>query len=310
MTADRPFRHRAYGLSIDSSFALPGVPTAERTERDPDLTIGWSLPEAAAPETLTIMIPAAYAGAPAFGIRGDGAHALIWDGEIAILISSDIRAMQVYCRAEKLEFVPTLVVGIALGYVLHLRGVLCLHAAVFGDAEQAIAVMGNSGSGKSSLAAAMVRGGAKFYSDDLAAVTQTPDGGHRVFQGGLGLRVYPDSAAELLAGDEALEPVPYLNKSLWNLTGQRLPAAPPRLAALYWLEPSPAGTRPQVSPPMPLRDALRHVVRAWYPPYCRRLLSRQRLDQMRRLAEAVPLHIIRYEKSWDTLPPLLELLPR
>jgi hypothetical protein len=65
-----------------------------------------------------------------------------------------------------------------------------------------------------------------------------------------------------------------------------------------------------VSPPRPPREALPRIIRAWYPPNCPRLMSRERLEQMRQLALTVPLHVIRYEKCWANLPPLLELLSR
>lgn len=309
MTAERVFHHRVYGLSVDSMFALPGAAVAEASDSPADLTITWSLPETEIADRLTIAMPPTHAGAPALGIDKDGSHVLIWRGEMVIAVSADARSMRIYSRSEKLDYLPTVVMGIALGLVLHLRDVLCLHAAVLGKDDRAIAVMGHSGSGKSSLAAAMVREGATFYSDDLAAIA--PGGSaYRVHLGSMGLRINPDSVAALLGDAPPLSPVPYLNKSLWDLTGQSLPAEPPRLAALYWLEPSPPGEGHSVSPPLPARDALRQLIHAWYPPYCRRLLSRARLDQMRRLAEAAPLHVVSYEKRWDALPRLLELLPR
>jgi hypothetical protein len=310
MTAAPMFRHHLYGLSIDSVFALPGAPVAARKDDHADLTITWSLPDTERDPPLTVTLPAECSGAPAFGIAQDGSHALIWDGAIAMLVSPDTRSLHVICRVEKLEFVPTVIVGIALGFVLHLRNVLCLHATVLGHAGRTIAVMGDSGSGKSSVAAAMVRGGAQFYSDDLAAVTHADDGSYRVQHGCMGLRIYADSATALLDGDYPFDRVPYLEKSLWDLSGQTLEPSPPRLDALYWLEVAAPGEGLDVSPQRPPREALPRIIRAWYPPNCPRLMNRERLDQMRQLALTVPLHVIRYEKCWANLPPLLELLSR
>lgn len=307
MTADPAFRHRLYGLSIDSVFALPGAPAATHETGQADLTVTWSAPETDAALPLTITQPAERRGAPAFAIAEDGSHAILWDGEITFLVSPDARSLHVICQPKKHEFVPTVIVGIALGFVLHLRGVLCLHASVLAYAGRTIAVMGDSGSGKSTLAAALVREGARFYSDDLAALAWSGED-HRVHYGCLGLRMCADSASALLNGDQAFGHVPWLDKSLWDLSGQALEPAPPRLDALYWLDT--AGEGVSVSEPLPPREALRRIVHGWYPPNCLRLMTRERLEQMRVLALNVPLHVIGCEKQWSNLPVLLELLSR
>jgi hypothetical protein len=55
-------------------------------------------------------------------------------------------------------------------------------------------------------------------------------------------------------------------------------------------------------------EALPRLIGAWYPPHCSRLLTNRRLAQMARLAEAVPVRIVRYQQRWENLPRLLELL--
>jgi Serine kinase of the HPr protein, regulates carbohydrate metabolism len=58
--------------------------------------------------------------------------------------------------------------GSALGFVLRLRGIACLHGSAVAIAGDAVAVLGPSGSGKSTTAAAFARSGYAVLSDDLA----------------------------------------------------------------------------------------------------------------------------------------------
>ncbi len=301
------FRYRLYGLAIDSCFPLPGAPTAQHAEKNNDLTITWSPHAAVLDGPMNIKLSSRHPGAPTISVTDDGTHVLFWKDEIALLVSPDVRSLQVVCREEKLPFAPALIVGMALGFVLHLHDVLCLHGTVLGRSGHTIVVMGDSGSGKSSLAAAMVRAGATFYSDDVAAINHTR-GKYTVLHGCMGLRLCSDSALALLNEKPSLETVPYLNKLLWDLSTQMLPQEPPKLDALYWLAPSESARKVEASPPLPSGKALQQLIGAWYPPYCSRLLNSRRLAQMAQLVEAIPVRIIRYKKRWDNLPHLLELL--
>jgi hypothetical protein len=60
--------------------------------------------------------------------------------------------------------------GSVLGAVLHQRGVLPLHASAVSDGERAILFAGESGHGKSTLAAAMIDAGYRLLADDVTAV--------------------------------------------------------------------------------------------------------------------------------------------
>ena len=307
MTVDSMFQYHLYGLWIDSVLALPGAPIQVRKDRDADLTILWSPLHAGGDPEVAITIPAAGPGDIAFGVAPDGSHAMLWEGEITMLISPHADLLRVYCGEKKLEYVPTVLVGVALGFVLQLRNTLCLHATVLGSSGHTIAIMGDSGSGKSSAATALVRSGARLYSDDVAAIELAPDGRCHVQHGCMGLRLCADSAAALLDSRHPLEAVPYLGKLLWNLSGQGLDSAPPRLDALYWLDSTDSSHGLEVSAPLGPREALGYVLRSWYPPQSRHLMNSQRLEQMHRLILALPIHVIRYEKRWDNLPLLQEL---
>jgi hypothetical protein len=69
--------------------------------------------------------------------------------------------------------VPFLV-GPGLGIALRLRGTICLHAAAALAPAGAVAIMGDSGAGKSTTVAALVSAGWPLLCDDIAAIDNAP----------------------------------------------------------------------------------------------------------------------------------------
>jgi hypothetical protein len=64
--------------------------------------------------------------------------------------------------------------GLAMGLLLHQRGLLVLHASVVNVGGGAVAFLGFSGDGKSTTAAALLERGHGVVSDDAAAIQITP----------------------------------------------------------------------------------------------------------------------------------------
>jgi len=101
-----------------------------------------------------------------------------------------IIAVQPALGAEPFEF-ETILLGTVAGIVLHLRSLLPLHASCVVLGGRAIAFSGPCASGKSALAAALVRRGALLLSDDLLV---SGDSGQSVqaVTGTTQLRLWPD----------------------------------------------------------------------------------------------------------------------
>jgi hypothetical protein len=302
-------RHHLYGLSIESAFPLPGAPAVSRFDCPPDLTFTWEPESAWDPAPWRITLAAASSAYPDIGTADDGSACLVWNN-LRFIISSQRDRVRVISREAKLEYAPTVVVGFVLGYILYLRGVLCLHGSVLEREGQAFAVLGEGGAGKSTVAAALVQRGVALVSDDLVVISRTPER-VQVEPGCAGMRL--DSiAAEQVLGSSELPRVPYLNKLLWDFSGRpdapdtRYCRRPTPLSRMYILQNGNEAKELSIGPVLSPTDALRYFITAWYPPGHLRLLSQDLLRDLGALAAAVPLRVIRYAKNWEQLSRLIE----
>jgi hypothetical protein len=180
-------------------------------------------------------------------------------------------------------------------HVVHAGGVL--------RDEVAIAFVGDTGAGKSTLAGEFARAGEPLLSDD-ALVIAPVEGGHEVLPTYPSLRLCADSLAQLdLERDELFPMAHYSDKRRIKLPVRS--ATPPSarwpLAAIYHLEPVVDGTRTSISPITP-REAVTVLLRnsfqldvtdmagtAWL------------LDRCARLADQVPVFRLRYPRDFRQL---------
>jgi len=103
--------------------------------------------------------------------------------------------------------VEAFLVGPVAGVLLHQRGVLPLHASCVETGCGAIALTGNAGRGKSTIAAAMVKRGAVLMSDDICPVVFHEDLGPVALRGSAGFRLWPDSRSLLHGNAEGWLPI-------------------------------------------------------------------------------------------------------
>lgn len=118
----------------------------------------------------------------------------------------------------------------ALPLWLELRGVPVLHASAVARDGCAIALLGPSGGGKSTLCAAMIRLGWQFLGDDSLALHGGKDGAWFSYPAPPLLRLWP-GAAEVLGEHDAADASAEDKRSLPVPAGART-----RLAAIYLLE--------------------------------------------------------------------------
>ena len=149
------------GWRVASTIALSDLPRWTGDERAPDVTIGLgAVPAMPAPVLETALVQIDAQGRARFTIDAVAEY-LIEDGAritIAPRTTVDDPAIRLF------------LLGSGLGFLLHQRGVLPLHAASVVVDGTAICFAGASGSGKSTLADAFARRGYAILSDDVSPV--------------------------------------------------------------------------------------------------------------------------------------------
>jgi hypothetical protein len=123
----------------------------------------------------------------------------------------------------------------ALGLVLHQRGWLVLHASAVSAGEGALVFVGDSGRGKSSLAAALERTGHSILADDLVAIHPGSDP-PALAPGPGAVHLWPETAAVLGLEPERLTPVAPGHLKRRHCPATRGVDASPHLARVFVLD--------------------------------------------------------------------------
>lgn len=136
------------------------------------------------------------------------------------------------------DLVPALL-GPVMGILLRIRGITCLHASAVAVDGRAIGLVGASGAGKSTTAAAFARLGYSVLTDDVLALTDCDD--HFLVRPAYPrIRLWPQSVAGLFGSADALpRMMPGWDKRFLSLQqpSYRFQSESLPLAALYFLEP-------------------------------------------------------------------------
>ena len=88
-----------------------------------------------------------------------------------IRIRKDSHVVQVLLCGEGVRaFLPWLLIGQVLGFVMHTRGQLCMHASCVSNGKRTIGLMGSRRSGKSTLTAYLIKEGWELVSEDVLCI--------------------------------------------------------------------------------------------------------------------------------------------
>lgn len=134
----------------------------------------------------------------------------------------------------------TYLLGPVFGVLLRLKGTICLHASAILIEDKVVVLVGDSGAGKSTTAAAFAQRGYPVLSDDVVALV---DRGDRflVQPAYPRIRLWKESVAALYGSPEALPLIvptnPTWDKRYLDLTqpGYSFPATPLPIGAIYFL---------------------------------------------------------------------------
>lgn len=212
-------RGRAFGIDLDAGFDLPGLPPpvgVEQGERSRRVVLDL------APRHV-------------LSARDDGSgHVLDARGYGTFLVSAD--GTRVLCAPA--DATPwrwqRYLVGQVLPLVAVLHGFEAFHASVVAFGGRAVAFVGHSRAGKSTIAAALIARGATFVADDLLVVR--PDDEPPRAWPGFGLTsLRHDALRRLPRGASDLGPCIGVDDDALRLA-VAVPPAPLPLAALFFLE--------------------------------------------------------------------------
>src|SRR5215213_26374 len=237
------YRCSIYGLGVISNRTIPGVPPSTIASEDVRISFG-SLP-AWLDEVTGMQVETSYVadyksecGEPALRVFRvlDGKYYRFRyaDDTEFVVNKAGTEVWAKWCEPLTLEDTATYLLGPVMGFVMLLRGIVCLHASAVAIGDEAIALVGPAGSGKSTTAAALAERGYSVLAEDV--VTLDDRGDHFLVRPGYPcIRLWP-AAVKALYGSETHLPklTPNWDKCYLDLN-DNFQREPLRLAAIYHL---------------------------------------------------------------------------
>lgn len=292
------YRCSIYGLGVVANSAIPGVPASTIASEDIRISFG-SLP-AWLHEVSDTQIETSYiadyksaCGEPAlrvFRVLDGRYYRFCYADETEFVI--DNAGSEVWAAWREpltLEDTATYLLGPVMGFVMLLRGVVCLHASAVAIGNEAIALLGPAGSGKSTTAAAFAERGYSVLAEDV--VTLDDQGDQFLVRPGYPcIRLWP-AAVKALYGSETHLPrlTPNWDKCYLDLS-DNFQREPLRLAAIYHLSERRGDAR---APFMEALDRAEGLMSLVANTYATKLMDRQmrarEFELLSRVVNHVPL---------------------
>lgn len=301
--------YNLYGLPLTSAIPLPCATRAKSAPALSELAMEPAAVFAKARKQAGVILDEAqwFQHAPLPG----GASYLRWSGLFEFLISANGR--RISCRAlngASREAFQTYLVSQVLSFALLKRGIEPLHATAVVANGQAVAFLGDSGYGKSSLGAACLRAGHRLLTDDVLVVTEK-SGRFHAHPGLPRIKLFPHIAKTFL-GELAVGPPmnPITPKLVIPLPARLHADAAVPLRTLYVLRP-PNGARVRritITPLSSRRACLTLIANTFNPVITEQSRLTRQFDQAARLAAAVPVKLLTYPDDPARLPAVVEAI--
>jgi hypothetical protein len=241
-------------------------------------------------------------------IFADGSAHVSWKEHFEFVVSPSAKQV----RWRKLQDVSdevffTYFLGQVLSYCLLARGIEPLHATAIIVDDQAIAFLGDSGMGKSTLAAKFLQRGYTLLTDDVLALEFS---GKDVWAwpGIARIKLNPDSANAVFGGHRSVPMNSFTSKMIFPLNDSQYGNRLVPLQALYVLPHKPSKSRIQVRR-LSGRSSFLPIV---HNTFNDTVLHPDRLKQQfafaGRLASLIPIKRLFYPKRLDMLPAVADLI--
>jgi len=287
---------------------MPGVPSADSTDVDVEIL-----------ETDSTLLGKPFAGRkvlpdewPICSLLEDGSVYLNWPDLSEIVVSADGRKIttHIFASIPRIAFLSYPLTQ-ALSFALLKSGIEPLHATTVKVGDSAIAIMGDCGYGKSTLAAAFVGQGHRLLGDDLL-VTEVAGDDVFVRPGAARLKLFPGVAETLLGSTlGGVQLVPVTCKLVINFQSSTNTAERVPLRAIYVLtSPAECGAKDPITiRPLPGRDACLQLLKNTYNDMItgeERLASQ--FTHVTDLTTYAPVKCLHYPRSPDKLNDVYEAI--
>ena len=229
-----------------------------------------------------------------------------WEGVGEFLVSAD--GASITCgrmRETHEESFQVYLLGQALSFALVRSGFEPFHATCIVVNGQAVAFLGDSGFGKSSLAAYFLGAGDRLLTDDLLLLQERPEG-FLAFPGPPRIKLLPDMARRYLGGVAGGVPMnPQTAKLILPLDPERICDSPVILRAIYELSPphEMKETQKVEFESLSSRDAFVELsCNTFNYVILDRDRSHRQLTETARIANTVPVKRLLHPRSLEALP--------
>ena len=307
---DQLYWYDIYGIRLSSEIQL-SFPESESTQ-SADVSVIAASPEFFRRATQFAVVETNPTRWYKYAQLENGQSYLRWDDLFEFLIDAD--GTQIWCGwlgAASLESLQVYLLGHALSFALVKQGYEPLHATAVVIDGQAIAFLGRSGFGKSSLAAAFLADGHHLLTDDMLLLRYV-DQGYEAQTGPRRIKLFPKMARRFLAATAGAAPMNTETEKLvlpLSADSQRYTSAP--LRALYMLD-SPRKTRRKQGIeliPLTTREAFIALVRGTFNPLISDSDRLQRqYNQCLSFASQVPARRISYPRVLAMLPAVKQMI--
>jgi hypothetical protein len=311
-----------YGLQVQSNLPIPGLCLSTTFAPVPDLQVFLGvLPDwlkAAEAREIRPWHACAEEGEPGqpglrvWALAGGRFHRLLYaDGTEFIVEGHGTRVWSSWPDGLSLEDTATYLLGPVMGFVLLLRGIICLHASAVAVGKGAVAIAGPPEAGKSTTAAVFAGLGYPVLSDDVVTLDER-EGALLVHPAYPFIRLWPESVAALYGFADGLPRLtPTWDKRYLDLTreGYRFQQDALPLAAIYVLEQRSSGAPP------PLIEGLRGsvalmslVANTYVTRWMDRPMRAREFDLLARVVADVPIRRVVPHGEVANLPRLCEMI--
>jgi hypothetical protein len=194
--ADRQrFLYLVFGLTVLSDVECPEL---ELGDSAPDLYFSLGpVPQSLPGSKKESLVGEVQPGLFRLGVHGVGSY-LIREGRQVIIQPAEGAAP---------DAVRLFLLGPVLGILLHQRGLLPLHASAIASADGGVVFVGATGSGKSTIAAALLFRGYRVLADEICVVDPGGAGSPRIIPAPPYLSIWADALRNLGFGPDSLQPV-------------------------------------------------------------------------------------------------------